>query len=124
MARRLIDWANATELLRHGVPIAEVSRRLGHADQNVTLSIYSHAVPADSRAAAAKVWDDALGDVIEAGKEPAAEKMVAHGCTEGPQEVVFVGNKRDGMAGTTGLEPATSDVTGRRSNQLNYVPVS
>ena len=28
------------------------------------------------------------------------------------------------MAGTTGLEPATSDVTGRRSNQLNYVPFS
>src|SRR5450631_3956200 len=26
------------------------------------------------------------------------------------------------MAGTTGFEPATSDVTGRRSNQLNYVP--
>ena len=28
-----------------------------------------------------------------------------------------------GVAGTTGLEPATSDVTGRRSNQLNYVPL-
>jgi two-component system sensor histidine kinase KdpD len=27
------------------------------------------------------------------------------------------------LAGTTGLEPATSDVTGRRSNQLNYVPL-
>ena len=26
------------------------------------------------------------------------------------------------MAGPTGLEPATSDVTGRRSNQLNYDP--
>ena len=27
------------------------------------------------------------------------------------------------MAGWTGLEPATSCVTGRRSNQLNYHPV-
>jgi len=26
------------------------------------------------------------------------------------------------MAGLTGLEPATSCVTGRRSNQLNYNP--
>ena len=26
------------------------------------------------------------------------------------------------MAGRTGLEPATSCVTGRRSNQLNYHP--
>ena len=27
------------------------------------------------------------------------------------------------MAGTTGLEPAASAVTGQRSNQLNYVPI-
>ena len=26
------------------------------------------------------------------------------------------------MAGSTGLEPAASAVTGQRSNQLNYVP--
>ena len=26
------------------------------------------------------------------------------------------------MAGRTGIEPATSGVTGRRSNQLNYHP--
>src|SRR5215813_106963 len=29
-----------------------------------------------------------------------------------------------GMAGTTGLEPAASAVTGQRSNQLNYVPTT
>ena len=28
------------------------------------------------------------------------------------------------LAGATGLEPATSGVTGRRSNQLNYAPNS
>jgi len=70
---------NATELLRNGVPIAEVSRRLGHADQNITLSIYSHAVPADSRAAA-KVWNDALGDVIQTSKKPAAAQSIAESC--------------------------------------------
>jgi hypothetical protein len=31
-------------------------------------------------------------------------------------------NCLEGMAGTTGLEPAASAVTGQRSNQLNYVP--
>ena len=28
------------------------------------------------------------------------------------------------LAGVTGLEPATSCVTGRRSNQLSYTPVN
>jgi len=84
---------NATELLRNGVPLAEVSRRLGHADQNITLAIYNHAVPADSRAAA-KIWDDALGDVIEAGKNSGAVRSTAKYCTNGAETRTLVANKR------------------------------
>jgi len=38
---------HATELLRAGVPITEVSRRLGHAKVSTTLDVYSHSLPAD-----------------------------------------------------------------------------
>jgi len=111
----------ASELLSDGVPLAVVSERLGHADQNITLSIYSHAMPADTRAAA-KVWNDAMADVIEDSRKPGAQRTFADVCTRGTHRRVFVEKKGRKVAGTTGLEPATSDVTGRRSNQLNYVP--
>jgi integrase len=55
--------SHASILLSKGVPVAVVSQRLGHADQNITLSIYSHALPADS-CAAAKIWNDSMADVI------------------------------------------------------------
>ena len=76
---------NATALLRNGVPLAEASRRLGHADQNITLEIYSRA--------AAKIWDDALGDAIDAGKKAGAVRTVTHGCTEAASEVDFAERK-------------------------------
>ena len=41
--------SHASILLSKLVPPAVVSQRLGHSDQNITLSIYSHALPADSR---------------------------------------------------------------------------
>jgi integrase len=55
--------SHASVLLGEGVPIAVVSERLGHADQNITLGIYSHSLPTDVKAAS-KVWRNALADVI------------------------------------------------------------
>jgi integrase len=49
--------------LSQGTPIPTVAKRLGHRNANVTLSIYSHALPADE-AAAAEVWNNSLGKVI------------------------------------------------------------
>ena len=99
----------ASELLSKGTPIPVVSERLGHANPNITLSIYSHAIPADSRAAA-KVWNDALADVIQASRKPAAVRSLAESCAEGTQEGGFVANKRTKVVGATGLEPVTSCV--------------
>jgi integrase len=82
----------ATELLSDGVPLAVVSERLGHADQNITLSIYSHAIPADSRAAA-KVWNDSMADVLEGSKKAGEERSTAKYCTEGTEKRLFVAKK-------------------------------
>ena len=62
------------------------------AHQNIALSIYSHAIPVDDRAAA-KVWDDALGDVIESSKKPEPGKTTAHYCTEEAPKEVFTERK-------------------------------
>ena len=57
--------------------------------------------------------------VIEVGKKAGAARMVAR---RHPGKSLLLKRRKVKMAGTTGFEPATSDVTGRRSNQLNYVP--
>ncbi len=113
--------SSASIALSGGVPIAVVSERLGHADQNITLSIYSHALPADKKAAT-KVWSNAMAEVISDSRKSPAKRMFADVCTAKGESKRFVDSKGKKMAGTTGLEPATSDVTGRRSNQLSYVP--
>ena len=118
--------SHASILLSKGVPTAVVSERLGHADQNITLAIYSHALPADSLAAA-KVWNDSMSEVLASGTQcgqtgTETPSMLTNVDPKGPQKSQSVRNKRKNVAGTTGFEPATSDVTGRRSNQLNYVP--
>jgi integrase len=47
---------HASHLISNGVPITVVSERLGHADVNITLSIYSHMLPTDD-ARAAESWE-------------------------------------------------------------------
>ena len=38
---------HATTLLREGVPVHIVSKRLGHKDPSVTLNVYADAIPKD-----------------------------------------------------------------------------
>jgi len=70
---------HASELLSKGVPIATVAKRLGHASPNITLSIYAHSLEADELAAA-KIWDDAMTEVIAENKRrpPERERMLAN----------------------------------------------
>ncbi len=51
-------------LISEGVPIPVVSERLGHANQNITLSIYSHVLPRDKRAAV-NLWNKAIAESVE-----------------------------------------------------------
>jgi len=43
---------HATELLANGVPLIDVSRRLGHAKASTTLDLYGHAIPGNDEKAA------------------------------------------------------------------------
>lgn len=64
-----------SELLSNGVPIPTVSKGVGHANPNITLAIYAHALEADELAAA-KIWDDAMANVISSNqREP--KRMLA-----------------------------------------------
>jgi integrase len=60
--------SHASQLLSSGTPITAVSDRLGHANSSVTLSIYSHVLPAD-KSAAAEMWNTAMANVIQADRK-------------------------------------------------------
>ena len=55
-------------------------------------------------------------------KRKALDSIVTKTVTKSEGKAGKVSNLLKTLAGTTGLEPATSCVTGMRSNQLNYVP--
>jgi len=56
---------HTSQLLSQGVPIPTVSKRLGHANPSITLRLYSHALESDELAAA-KRWNDAFAELVEA----------------------------------------------------------
>ena len=58
----------ATEQISQGTPITTVSKILGHASVNVTLGIYSHALPKDNLTAGQR-WNDNHGEVIRRSLE-------------------------------------------------------
>ena len=55
---------NASTMLSKGVPIPVVSKRLGHANSQITLNVYSHAMREDD-AVAVEMWDDATAGIID-----------------------------------------------------------
>lgn len=63
-------------LLSNGAPIPIVSRRAGHANADITLNVYAHAMQGDD-AAAAKIWNDATAAIIARTRKPAANPGLA-----------------------------------------------
>jgi integrase len=55
--------SHASGMLSKGVPAATVAERLGHANANVTLSIYTHPLNAD-RDLASMVWEKERGEML------------------------------------------------------------
>jgi integrase len=74
--------SHASELLSQGAPITAVAERLGHASPNITLGIYSHALPADNQAAAV-LWNGAMGDVVAESRKTALQKRMLSNVIKG-----------------------------------------
>jgi hypothetical protein len=107
----------ATLALAAGALIEWISKQMGHTSIRTTLKYYARFLPvADARAVAAL-------DAFESG---AADQPVRIQTNEQIRRRNRLTRNRQfpggSKAGATGLEPATSGVTGRRSNQLNYAP--
>jgi integrase len=71
--------ANASVMLSAGVPLPVVSERLGHADQTVTLAIYTHVMPKDRRAAS-RAFLNALSEVISEERKTDSPRSTLKKC--------------------------------------------
>jgi integrase len=57
---------HASTLLASGVPIANVSKGLGHRDPYTTAKIYQHALP-DTDQDVAATWDKLMAEKLDQG---------------------------------------------------------
>jgi hypothetical protein len=88
--------------------ITAVAERLGHASPNITLSIYSHALPADNEATA-KLWNDAMQDVLRNSRLRLTDGGLSQVIRK-PREKRVIPLKSVSLERETGLEPATSSL--------------
>jgi hypothetical protein len=98
--------SHASELLSKGAPIPTVSKRLGHANPNITMSIYAHALEADELAAAA-IWDEAMKNVIS-GNQREPNRMLAIVSAKAPKKAATDSKQTVFMVPGAGIEPALS----------------
>jgi hypothetical protein len=69
--------SHASQLIGSGTPITVIADRLGHANSAVTLSIYSHALPADVNAAAEN-WNTAMANTIQTERKNRPARMLVN----------------------------------------------
>jgi integrase len=79
--------SHASVLVSQGVPLPVVAERLGHANQNITISIYSHALPKDKRAAA-NLWNDAIREAVAEERRAGGTGMLAFVSAKKPKSAV------------------------------------
>jgi integrase len=84
--------SHASELLSKGAPITAVAERLGHASPNITLGIYSHALPMDNQATA-QLWDNAMSEVIESSRKEALKSRMSSTVIKGGKETTVINVK-------------------------------
>ena len=103
---------HASALLAAGVPIANVSKRLGHRDSYTTAKIYQHALP-DTDQDVAATWDKLMGEKRE-------RKPVAQNGTNSEGEKGASDSKQRGKPGVPrGIRTPVTAVKGRCPRPLD-----
>src|SRR5262249_40114402 len=106
----------ASLYMQAGVPLHVVQRVMRHADPRMTANTYGHLAPDYLHRELEKLSFDVVPAALAASLLQTKTKRPIVVRTEGAKGQA---EPAIAKARSTGLEPVTSGVTGRRSNQLN-----